>query len=129
MVKRTPVLQRLSSFLLTSLVNILLSLRFSFLEVRCKPITPPRDGEASWKSSDGRRENYTFGSESVAFRTLYFECRGKLELIGKSSITCLANGNWSGSVPICSSKESVAHYISLTRRKRIHIDPRGTLGI
>ncbi|XP_065830172.1 uncharacterized protein [Oscarella lobularis] len=71
-------------------------------EVRCNPITPPRDGIASWKSSDGRRENYTSGSESVAFRTLYFECRGQLELIGQSSINCLANGSWSGTVPICS---------------------------
>ncbi|XP_065829757.1 uncharacterized protein [Oscarella lobularis] len=72
------------------------------LEVRCNPITPPRDGDAWWTSSDGRRENYTSGSESVAFRTLYFECRGKLELIGQSSITCLVNGSWSGTVPMCS---------------------------
>ncbi|XP_065830204.1 uncharacterized protein [Oscarella lobularis] len=72
-------------------------------EVRCNPITPPRDGDAWWTSSHGRRENYTSGSESVAFRTLYFECRGKLELIGQSSITCLVNGSWSGTVPMCSN--------------------------
>ncbi|XP_065829914.1 uncharacterized protein [Oscarella lobularis] len=69
--------------------------------VRCNPIVLPRDGEAWWTSSDGRRENYTSGSKFVVFRTLHFECRGNLELAGKSSITCLANGNWSGTVPVC----------------------------
>ena len=85
------------------LAIILLSFADFFLEIQCNPITPPRDGYAWWTSSDGRRENYTSSrSESVAFRTLYFECRGQLELIGQSSITCLANGGWSGTVPICS---------------------------
>ncbi|XP_065829979.1 uncharacterized protein [Oscarella lobularis] len=70
-------------------------------EIQCNPITPPPDGYA-WTSSDGRREKYTSDSESVAFQTLYFECGGQLELIGQSSITCLENGSWSGTVPICS---------------------------
>ena len=86
--------------------------------VRCNPIVLPRDGEAWWTSSDGRRENYTSGSKFVVFRTLHFECRGNLELAGKSSITCLANGNWSGTVPVCTGKESITYNVQYTRKVR-----------
>ena len=96
-------------FLLSSFQIFYCPLRLSFLEIQCNPITPPPDGYA-WTSSDGRREKYTSDSESVAFQTLYFECGGQLELIGQSSITCLENGSWSGTVPICSGKASVLRY-------------------
>ena len=58
---------------------------------RCSYLSPPENGGVSMTTSDvGGTATYT--------------CNSGFRLIGSSNRTCLSNGIWSGSQPICNSK-------------------------
>ena len=45
---------------------------------------------------------FTYGSSFKFYDVLTFGCESGFSLIGNSSITCQANGHWSGNLPLCS---------------------------
>ena len=70
-------------------VTVLLPLPH-YAAVQCPTLSNPTNGRVS------------VPSRAVGSRATY-SCNTGYTLSGSSSLTCLSNGAWSGSVPICSS--------------------------
>ena len=60
--------------------------------VDCDPLTDPPNGQVHLTSA-------TFGE------TANYSCNTSYNLVGNSTRICEANGDWSGSAPVCSSMQ------------------------
>ena len=92
------MLQRIHIYITLSTVIIFdIILKFTLLAISCPSLSEPSNGIIKCSVKNDRGFSYE--------DTCNFTCETGYELIGSESRTCQINGNWSGSIAMCTRSE------------------------